>query len=125
MTSMTKDTARRAGVGATLCLLLTITAAWSSPLSQGIAWFVLNQEPSGLWASAKGTPFRDAAVTVATLSALNADPAGASAALRAINATAPTSTDYLARQILANRSANAGTDVSALAADLAGRQNTD
>jgi len=120
-------TVRRVLVWLVLCVASPAASAEHAALGRGILWLIANQDASGLWGTAKNTPFRDATVVVTAVSTVipGCFSSSISDALGAINSTPTTSVDYLARQILANASANSGIDLAGLANNLAGRQNTD
>lgn len=113
---MTRNLAR-VWIAVTLCLAAFAPPAAASGVTAGIAWLAAHQDASGLWGSVQGTPFRDATVAVVALSAAGADSSGVSVALAAINETPATSTDYLARRMLANTFGDAAV--------LSARQNSD
>jgi hypothetical protein len=96
-----------------------------STINSGVSWLVANQDASGLWGVAKKTPFRDATVVVDVLSALNADSVVINKGLGAINSIATSSSDYLARKIMATVSASGGSAPSYLIDSLANMQNPD
>ncbi len=113
---MTRNSAR-VWIAVNLCLAVSAPMARASGVTAGIAWLAAHQDASGLWGSAQGTPFRDATVAVVALSAAGVDSSGVSVALAAINGAPVTSTDYLARRMLANAFGDAG--------ELSARQNSD
>ncbi len=98
--------------------------AQTTAIDDGVAWLEANQDASGLWGVDKQTPYRDAAVVVEVLSTLDADSAIVADGLSALESMSTTSTDYLARKIIAM--ATGGSTVSAYLLDsLAGMQNDD
>ncbi len=123
----------RPGAGGIVMVALAcaVSSVVPAPMAQargvadGVAWLVGHQDGSGLWGVPGPTSFRDATATVRALSTLGADSAGVFTGLAAINATATTSSDYLARRMLANAASASGIGVEGMAADLIGRRSTD
>ncbi len=94
-------------------------------MADAVAWLAAHQDASGLWGTAEGTPLRDATTAIAALKSVGADSAGIAAAVTAINGTLLTSTDYLARRMVANSHAASAVDFGQLATDLWARQAAD
>ena len=124
-----RDKLNRAVVAAILFPLFVAVApsiaAQATPVTDGVNWLVSNQDPSGLWGTAKGTPFRDAAVVLSVLGILEADSAVIDNGLSAINSQSTTSTDYLARRIIAIASSGDEFPSSGVVENLANMQNED
>jgi len=102
-----------------------ILVAQQLAITDGVNWLLTNQDPSGLWGTAKKTPFRDATVVVDVLSTLNADTLAINQGLSAINSISTNSSDYLARKIIAIASAGGGSAPSYLVDSLSNMQNGD
>ncbi|MCX6829603.1 MAG: hypothetical protein NT002_10025 [candidate division Zixibacteria bacterium] len=96
-----------------------------SSINSGANWLVTNQDISGFWGVNKQTPFRDAAVVVDALNALDADSIVINNGLNAISSTRTSSNDYLARKIMATASAREGSVPAYLVDSLANMQSAD
>lgn len=98
-------------------------------INDGIAYLEASQDESGFWGVAKETPYRDAAVVVDVLGQLDVDYDVDAEVLEtgnhAVYYTSTTSTDYLARKIIAEASTNEGEVSQYLIDDLVARQNAD
>ncbi len=98
-------------------------------IQDGIDYLEANQDESGYWGTDKETPYRDGAVTVDVLARLDIDYDVDSEILesgyQAVNLMSTTSTDYLARKIIAAASVNEGVVDPDLLDSLANMQNDD
>ena len=112
------------GLGFAVCASLSMTAAAAASVGSGLNWLAVSQESSGLWGTSQGTPFRDAAASVTTLKILGVGSSTIDLGIQALHATPTSSTDYLARGILANAIVNPGIDSTGSTA-LVARQNAD
>ncbi|HUU45086.1 MAG TPA: prenyltransferase/squalene oxidase repeat-containing protein [Acidobacteriota bacterium] len=108
-----------------LALLCTPLPASGTAVSEGVDWLVANQDPSGFWGVAGGTPLRDATVVVDLLARVGGEPSAINSATDAIFAANTSSHDYLARKIIALTAAGESLLAADLAETLAAAQNED
>jgi hypothetical protein len=93
--------------------------------SDAVDWLVVNQDPSGLWGTDKTTPFRDATMVAVALSDVGYSGATIDDGIQAINSTPTSTTDYLARKIVALVFVNESDIDQGLLDSLADLQNAD
>jgi hypothetical protein len=98
-------------------------------IQDGIDYLEANQDESGLWGTDKETPYRDSKVIVDVLARLAAnhtvDPEILDAGYQAVYYVSTSSTDYLARKIIASASVNDGVVYPNLIDSLVNMQNSD
>jgi hypothetical protein len=98
-------------------------------IQDGIDYLEANQDESGFWGMDKKTPYRDASAIVDVLGGLageyTVDPDKVGSGFQAVYYMSTSSTDYLARKIMAAASVNEGVVNPALLDSLADMQNED
>ncbi|MBW2738041.1 MAG: hypothetical protein JRE64_04150 [Deltaproteobacteria bacterium] len=104
-----------------LLSLVPFTALAQQEIDDGVAWLLVNQNPSGSWGDPELTEFRDTTVVADALKKLRETGTGYTSAINFINIVSPPNNDYLARKtsVLVQE----GIDVSLLVDELLSTQN--
>jgi hypothetical protein len=113
------------GIAALAGIVFGTNAARADSVSQGVAWLVTHQDPSGFWTTAGDPPYLATGAALVVLAAQAADSQAVGLGIRALESAPLSSTDFLARCAMSLASCRRGLISERIMEELRQRQGGD